>query len=83
MSAEQEVQEIRAQVAVAPTAKAKENMEMAHREVSRLMSSSGSSLLEIGTRAETASTSEETRAAFREFNLLIVWTCKSHEEPKL
>ena len=70
MYAKQEVQEIIAQVAVAPSARAKENMERAHREVSRLVSSSGSSLFEICTKAETALTSDDAKAAFKEFNLI-------------
>ena len=70
MSAEQEVQEIIAQVAVAPSAKDKENLKRAHKEVSQLMSSSGNSLLEICAKAETALTRDDAMAAFKEFNLI-------------
>ena len=64
------VKELLGQVAVAPSASAKENMERAHREVSRLMSSSGSSLFEICTKAETALTGDEAKAAFKKFKLI-------------
>ena len=70
MSAEQEVQEIIAQVAVAPSAKAKENLKRAHKEVTQLMSASRNSLLDICARAETALTRDDAMAAFKEFNLI-------------
>ena len=70
MSAEQEVKDIIAQVAVAPSAKAKENLERAHKEVCQLMSSSGNSLVEICAKAETALTRDDAMAAFKEFNLI-------------
>ena len=70
MSAEQEVKDIIAQAAVAPSAKAKENLERAHKEVSQLMRSSGSSLVEICAKAETAFTRDDAMAAFKEFNLI-------------
>ena len=70
MSAKQEVQEIIAKVPVVPPAKAKADIEMAHKEVLRLMRSSDCSLREICEKAEAASTSE-ARAAFKQFNLVM------------
>ena len=65
------MQEIIAKVPVVPPAKAKADIEMAHKEVLRLMRSSGCSLHEICEKAEAASTSEEARAAFKQFNLVM------------
>ena len=70
MSAEQEVQEIIAQEAVAPSGKAKENLKRAHKEVSQLMSSSGIAFFEICAKPETALISDDPKAAFKEFNLI-------------
>ena len=57
MSAIQEVREIIAVVAGVPPAKAKENIDRAHKEVTRLMEVSGVNLLDLCHRIEAATTS--------------------------
>ena len=71
MSAIQDVREIIAVVAGVPPAKAKENIDRAHKEVTRLMEASGVNLLHLCHRIEAASTSVEAKAAFKDFNLLM------------
>ena len=71
MSDKLEVQEIIAKVPVVPSATAKANLDRAHKEVASLMSSTRCTLFELCTRAEAATTSNEAKAAFKRFNLLM------------
>ena len=71
MSAKLEVQEIIAKVPVVPAATARASLEMAHKEVTNLISSTGCTLFDLCTKAETATTAKEARAAFKRFNLLM------------
>ena len=72
MSALQEVQEIIAEAAGVPPAKAKENVSRAHKEATKLMEVSGFTLIDVCHKIEAASTSMEARAAFKDFNRLMM-----------
>ena len=72
MAALQEVQKIIAQVAGVPPAKVKENLDRAHKEATRLTKASGVTLLDLCNKIEAATTSVEARAAFKDFNLLMM-----------
>ena len=65
MSLVQEVTDILSEAAGVPTAGARDNMDMALRELTRLMSASGDTMFDICLRAEAAVTSVEARAAFK------------------
>ena len=71
MSLVQDVKDILSEAAGAPTVGAKDNMDMALRELKRLMTASGDTMVDICLRAEAAVTSNEARAAFKQFNLLM------------
>ena len=72
MSALQEVQEIIAEVSGVPPAKAKENVNRAHMEATKLMELSGLTLLDLCLKIEAATTGMEARAAFKDFNRLMM-----------
>ena len=72
MSALQEVQKIIAEIAGAPPAKVKENLERAHKEVTRLARTSGVTMLDLCNSIEAATTSDEAKEAFNDFNLLMM-----------
>ena len=71
MSLAQEVTDILSEAAGVPAAKSRDNMDMALKELTRLMSASGETMFDICLRAEAAVTSGEARAAFKQFNLLM------------
>ena len=71
MSLAQEVTDILSEAAGVPAAKARHNMDMALKELTRLMSASEETMFDICLRAEAAVTSGEARAAFKQFNLLM------------
>ena len=71
MSLVQEVKDILSAAAGGPSDKARENMDMALRELKKIMSETGDTMLDICLRAEAAVSSVEARATFKQFNLLM------------
>ena len=71
MSLVQEVKDILSEAAGVPSDKARENMDMALRELTQILSASGDTLFDICLRAEAAVSSVEARATFKQFNLLM------------
>ena len=71
MSVTQEVKDIISEAAGLPAAKAKENIDMAIRELTRIMTVSGDTLFKICTKAEAAVTGSEAKAVFKQLNSLM------------